>query len=1168
MTVSAYFRLLVLSAFCLLAAPVFSQPVSDAPIVPGERLSDWLLRNVPTGGDTTSLHWLVPAEVHGQENLRRAVLLHLSDRAVLTQRLSELPATGRLNLAESDARWLQGAPAQDPVLQLGQQVRKYDRPKFVAVLTESGAVCTAPHRPGAFARDYLLGCLGVTDASLVDFAWMAQPDGYTSRVGIAAWNQTTQDQPAPGAWIWAPSRKSGIRITVSDNLIRFLATQPPAEFLASDFVAGHTPASQAIEPTLKGFSNAAISASDWGEIGLLQTPSARMAPTGEMRFTWSKVEPYTRGTLMLQPLDWLEAGFRYSDISNRLYGPSIAGDQTLKDKSIDLKIRLMEEASIRPQLAVGVRDIGGTGLFSGEYLVANKRWGSWDASLGLGWGYLGARADLSGAGVRLGNTEASGGTANFKDMFKGPMALFGGVQWQSPDSQWLLKAEWEGNNYQREPNGNNQVVSSPTNWGAVYRYSPNLDFSAAWERGNRLMLGLTFHMPLNRHNVPKVLDPVLPPVLAVGPAVLPPHGWTETVQNLELYTGWGIQRITQERAVISVVVETDGAPHVQERVNKVITLLHRDVPAHFDQFELKLQDRGLPVSRIVVDRAEWVAQNTLPVPPAMRLPVQQLLSPSIKTTTMKATSGDAVDTAFSKESTGTFVEWAPSYQQILGGPDDFVLYQAGFQAKLEHRFSSSTWVSADFNARLLDNYKNFKYDAPSDLPRVRTLQREFTTTNRTTMPLAQATSVADLGNGNYASVYGGMLESMYGGVGVEWMYRPWQGRVAFGVDINHVQQRSFKQDFGFRDYSVNTGHATLYWDTGWNNIQVNLSAGQYLAGDVGATLDIKRVFQNGVALGAWATKTNVSAEQFGEGSFDKGIYITMPFDVLAPKSTPGIANIVWNPLTRDGGARLERRFKLYDLTRYRDNRTWSWRPYSDEVAMTGLDTSYVLAEPQATLLDAPFSTGAQLGRQMAAIPASTWGWAAGIVVGSSLFDKSLDDWFQNRTGDGSRRLGGAANNLPYAMAATAGMLYLGVAGESAANTAATSITAAAYTLGANALTRYAVGRARPLDGQGTSSFNGFKSEAVRSGFASNHVAVAFAMATPFAQQYNMPWLYAAAASTGLGRLNDREHWLSDTVAGGLMGYAIGSLLSDQQQGQRRGVRMTATPQSIDATWSF
>ncbi|STL49430.1 putative lipoprotein [Escherichia coli] len=35
------------------------------------------------------------------------------------------------------------------------------------------------------------------------------------------------------------------------------------------------------------------------------------------------------------------------------------------------------------------RDIGGTGLFDAEYLVASKAWGPFDFTLGLGWGYLG-----------------------------------------------------------------------------------------------------------------------------------------------------------------------------------------------------------------------------------------------------------------------------------------------------------------------------------------------------------------------------------------------------------------------------------------------------------------------------------------------------------------------------------------------------------------------------------------------------------------------------------------------------------------------------------------------------------------------------------------------------------------------------------------------------------
>ena len=137
----------------------------------------------------------------------------------------------------------------------------------------------------------------------------------------------------------------------------------------------------------------------------------------------------------------------------------------------------------------------------------------------------------------------------------------------------------------------------------------------------------------------------------------------------------------------------------------------------------------------------------------------------------------------------------------------------------------------------------------SSVPRVRTLQREFITSSRVTMPLLQLTQVGDLGGGHYVSAYGGMLEYMYGGVGSEWLYRPWHGRLAWGVDVNHVRQRDFRQGLQFRDYRVSTGHATMYWDTGWNDVQVNLSAGRYLAGDLGATLDVKRVFANGVALG-------------------------------------------------------------------------------------------------------------------------------------------------------------------------------------------------------------------------------------------------------------------------------------------------------------------------------
>src|SRR5471030_2327570 len=97
---------------------------------------------------------------------------------------------------------------------------------------------------------------------------------------------------------------------------------------------------------------------------------------------------------------------------------------------------------------------------------------------------------------------------------------------------------------------------------------------------------------------------------------------------------------------------------------------------------------------------------------------------------------------------------------------------------------------------------------------------------------------------------------------------------------------------------------------------------------------MSRVFQNGVKLGAFFTKTNVSAAQFGEGSFDKGVFLSVPFDTFLTRSSTGVANVVWKPLTRDGGAKLSRRVELYDVTNARDDRALRYKaapPPNDDV---------------------------------------------------------------------------------------------------------------------------------------------------------------------------------------------------------------------------------------------
>jgi membrane-associated phospholipid phosphatase len=206
-----------------------------------------------------------------------------------------------------------------------------------------------------------------------------------------------------------------------------------------------------------------------------------------------------------------------------------------------------------------------------------------------------------------------------------------------------------------------------------------------------------------------------------------------------------------------------------------------------------------------------------------------------------------------------------------------------------------------------------------------------------------------------------------------------------------------------------------------------------------------------------------------------------------------------------------------------------------------------------------------VGQQLADVPGSTWLWAGGAVLLSSLLDKPADDWARNNQGGNWRNVGAASNAVPYALALGTGLLFTGIAGEGAQDTATTAIKAAAYTLGANAVTRLAAGRARPSQELGNTSFSGFNRDALDSGFASNHVALAFALATPFARQYRQPWLYALAGASAIGRVQERDHWLSDTIAGAFMGYAFGSFLSNQPPSDT-AMRLSVTPNSVTAQW--
>ena len=206
---------------------------------------------------------------------------------------------------------------------------------------------------------------------------------------------------------------------------------------------------------------------------------------------------------------WLEVSYQYADINNRLYSTvkEFSGSQSLKDKSFDTKIRLIKESQSMPQIAVGFRDIAGTGLFSSEFIVASKNLSkSLDLTMGIGWGNLSGQSiqnpllEISDRFATRNSALGQGGKFNVDDYFSGSAGYFFGIEYFIPKFKGMrIKLEYDGTNYKTE---NNIPISQASNFnfGIVFPQSKSLSYKLNFTRGNTLNFGFSYKLNLGNKN--------------------------------------------------------------------------------------------------------------------------------------------------------------------------------------------------------------------------------------------------------------------------------------------------------------------------------------------------------------------------------------------------------------------------------------------------------------------------------------------------------------------------------------------------------------------------------------------------------------------------------------------------------------------------------------------
>lgn len=661
----------------------------------------------------------------------------------------------------------------------------------------------------------------------------------------------------------------------------------------------------------------------YGLPGLMDMPTGEAMPDGQAAVTVGSFGGITRTSLSYQFTPRLSASFRYVSIRNW----NSDGFSTYRDRNFDIRYQVRRESLYWPSITVGLQDFAGTGINSGEFIAATKTFqrplslpGTIKATLGFGWGRLGSSGAI---GSPLGSTRDvfnpgdTGGQLAAGSWFRGPVAPFGGIEWQVNDKLGL-KVEYSSDAYEPETSRGVFTRASRLNFGAEYQYSERLRLGGYWMYGQEI--GITAQLQLNPRRAVTPMTIAAPRAVVGRPSrAVNPDAWR---------TDWAQSKTapTQLRDLITPDLAEEGLELIAFSVSaEMAELRFRNTRYASDAIAIgraaRVLARYLPPSVETFRLVPWRENMALSATTLRRSDLEALeFQPNADQALLAvARIGDAPpDLPGAVAADGLFPKYsyaiAPFLQPSYFDPDNPVRFDFGIGLRASYKPAPGWTFAGSVRYRLGGNIADSNRPSNSVLPRVRTDGLEYARGSDVWIQRLYGSYQWKPSATTYARVTAGYLERMFGGVSGELLWKPAGSRLALGVEANYVKQRDFGGGFDFQDYDVATGHVSAYYEFGRGYL-AQIDAGRYLAGDIGATFTLGREFNNGWRVEGFFTLTDVSAEDFGEGSFDKGIRLTIPINWFLGKPSQQRITETIRPIQRDGGARLSVPGRLYEQVR-------------------------------------------------------------------------------------------------------------------------------------------------------------------------------------------------------------------------------------------------------------
>ena len=614
---------------------------------------------------------------------------------------------------------------------------------------------------------------------------------------------------------------------------------------------------------------------NYGIVGTIHTPSARTYEEGVHGATIYNGTPNQTVTLSSSPFDWLEASFFYTNIQDRPYCydfTSVFCLQDFKDKGFNVKFRLKEQG-VFPAVAVGLNDFAGTGLYSSEYIVGSYGINRTDFHFGIGFGLL------NGSDQRFKNPlgiisdkfydrptsfAAKGGSFQPSRYFSGETASpFFGVS-HAFKNKLLLKAEYDSS--VRPGLVPFRIPENDFSFGVDYLINDNFSIGVSFERGDYASFKFVYkNNPVKSYQQSEY---------ARGERRAGDNKYTQLINNLE-ENGIGVKKLTRRAGSIGLQLTQNIYPNLQV-VEEIIAQSARDAGIT-EEIKKDIEIANLVAVSEIDDAYRRTSQ-----------------------TIYERRSGRVFNT-------NTRLQFRP----FLASREEFFKGAMLVENDSEIVLRENLFFNTNLKYSLADNFDDLFIPPVNTFPaQVRSDVKQYLNKmadGGILIGRAQFDYHITPVKNHHIMASAGIFEDMFSGAGMEYLYFKPDINYAFGIDVFKVRKRDYFWRFGHLDYENTLATANFYYrNYGTVPFDMRVSAGEYLAGDVGYTLEFSRNFYNGVQFGVFATFTDVTAEQFGEGSFDKGVFFNIPI-------YGNLINYTWRPLTKDPGATLNRRHTLHGL---------------------------------------------------------------------------------------------------------------------------------------------------------------------------------------------------------------------------------------------------------------